>query len=105
MITILARFVVPEDRMEQALADLRQMAAAVEANEPGALAYVAHRCLSNRNELIVFELYENEPAFEAHRRTPHMEELQAALGDIIDSAEFKIERLERVAGFVRPTAH
>lgn len=104
MITILARFVVPEERIQQALADLQQMARAVEANEPGALAYVAHRCVENPNELIVFELYEDEPAFEAHRRTPHMEELQAALGAIIDSASFRIERLQRVSGFVRSTA-
>jgi quinol monooxygenase YgiN len=101
MITILARYVVPEQRIEQALADLRQMAAAVEANEPGALAYVCYRCLANRNEIYVNEVYKDEPAYEAHRRTPHMEELEAALGDIIDSASFKIERLERVAGFNR----
>jgi quinol monooxygenase YgiN len=87
--------------MERALADLKEMAKEVEAQEPGALAYIAHRCLANRNEIIVFELYENEPAYEAHRRTPHVEELEAALGDIIDSAEFKIEGLERVAGFNR----
>jgi quinol monooxygenase YgiN len=104
MITTLARFVVPEERMEQALADVRQMAAEMEANEPGALAYIAHRCLANPNELIILELYESEAAYEEHHRSRHMEALQAALGDIIDSASYKIERLERAAGYIRPSA-
>ena len=45
------------------------------ATAPGPLVYVMHRCVAQPSEIIVFEVYKDEPAFEAHRRTPHIEEL------------------------------
>jgi quinol monooxygenase YgiN len=101
MITILARFKMQPDKEDEALAAVRKMAEAVEANEPGALVYVMHRCVAQPSEIIVFEVYKDEPAFEAHRRTPHIEELTARFSHLMDPASFKVERLDRIAGFVR----
>lgn len=102
MITILARFRMQESKGEEALEAIRKMVAAVEENEPGALAYIMHRSVSDPAEVYVFEIYADEPAFEAHRRTPHMEELTARFSQLMDPASFKVERLERIAGFIRP---
>ena len=104
MITILARFKIQpgkEAAAEQALSD---MAAAVEANEPGALVYLFNRSQKDPSEITVFEAYADGEAFSAHSQSPHMGQLRPNFGPLFDPASVKIERLERLAGFVRPPA-
>ena len=101
MITIIARLkILPgnESEAEEALAD---MAAAVEANEPGALAYLMHRSQRDPTDVTVFEVYADGEAFSAHGQTSHMAALQAKLAQVADLSTVKIERLERFAGFTR----
>jgi quinol monooxygenase YgiN len=101
MITILARIKVKpgnEAEAEQAASD---MAAAVEANEPGALAYLMHRNQKDPTDIIVVEVYADDEAFSAHGQTAHMAALRSTLARVADLSAIKIERLERFAGFVR----
>lgn len=102
MITILARFKVQSGKETEAEQAVHDMAAAVEASEPGALAYLSHRSAREPAEITVFEVYADEAAFATHGQTAHMTKLRTAFGSVFDPASVKIERLERMAGFVRP---
>lgn len=102
MVTVIARFKMQPDKVDEALKTLGTMAAAVEANEPGALAYVMHRSQVDPLEVYVYEMYADHAAFDAHRKTPHMEEMQAKFSHLMDPASFNVELLDRLAGFVRP---
>lgn len=104
MNTAIARFSVLEGKEEEALAVLRKMVSAVQANEPGALAYICHRSRQNPSEIVFFEVYRNDEASRAHGETPHMREFAANFAQIFDASQVKIDLLERVDGFVRAEA-
>lgn len=101
MITIIARFRMLPGKEVEATEALKKMAAAVEAEEPGALVYIVNRGRVNPLEICVYEVYRDSEAAEAHRRTPHMREMQAAFAETMDRASFSVETLEQIAGFVR----
>lgn len=101
MITVIARFQMQPGKEFEAIEALKQMAAAVEANEPGAIAYTMNRGKVNPLEIYVYEVYKDSEAFDAHRKTPHMREMQAAFAETMDRASFNVEMLEQFAGFVR----
>ncbi len=104
MTTILARFKVQPGKEAEAEKALNEMAAAVEANEPGALLYVFNRSQQDPSEITVFEVYADAEAFATHSQTAHMATLRSGFGPLFDATTVKIERLERIAGFVRQGA-
>jgi len=104
MITIIARFKMQAGKEEEALQSTRKMAEAVQANEPGALAYFAHRSQEDPLEIMFFEVYAGDDAFQAHAQTPHMAEMRSAFPQLFDVSQVKVERWERVGGFARPEA-
>ncbi len=101
MITIIARIKIKPGNEAEAEKAAAEMAAAVEANEPGAVAYLVHRSQRDPTDITVFEVYSDDEAFAAHGQTAHMAALQGKLAQVADLSAIKIERLERVAGFVR----
>ena len=101
MVTIIARMKIREGKEEEALAKVTAMAEAVQANEPGALAYIVHRNQEDPSEIIFFELYADDAAFESHGQTAHMGTMRENFVEIFDPASVKIERLDRIAGEVR----
>ena len=101
MITIIARLKIKPGNEAEAEKAATEMAAAVEANEPGALAYLMHRSPQDPTDITVFEVYADTEAFSAHSQTAHMAALQSKLAQVADLTAIKIERLERFAGFVR----
>jgi len=104
MITIIARLKIKPGNEAEAEKAATEMAAAVEANEPGAVAYLMHRSQRDPTDITVFEVYADTEAFSAHGQTAHMATLQSKLAQVADLSAGKIERLERFAGFVRPAA-
>ena len=104
MVTIIFRMKTKEGKEEQTLDRLRKMAEAVEAQEPGALAYLFHRSQEDPSELVLFEIYMDDAALQSHMRTAHMSELRGSLSDLVDTSQMKAERLDRVAGFARASA-
>ncbi len=104
MTTILARFKIQPGKEAEGEKALREMAAAVEANEPGALLYVFNRSQKEPSEIIVFEVYADGEALDSHNQTPHMAQFRSNFGSLFDPGSVKIERLERFAGFARPPA-
>ncbi len=104
MTTILARFKVQPGKEAEAEKAISEMAAAVEANEPGALTYIMHRSQQDPSEITVFEIYADDEALSAHGQTPHMGQFRSNFAPLFDAGSLKIERLERIAGFVRQGA-
>ena len=101
MIAILAQFKLKPEKQAEAEKALAEMVAAVEANEPGATPYIAHRSQKDPTLITFFEVYADGDAFTAHTQTPHMANLQRALAQLADLSTVRIERLDRIAGFVR----
>jgi quinol monooxygenase YgiN len=104
MITIIARLKILPGKESEAEKALSDMVAAVEANEPGALAYIMHRSQRDPTDVTVFEVYADGEAFSTHSQSAHMAALQGKLAQLADLSAVKIDRLERIAGFVRPPA-
>ena len=101
MITQLARFEAQKGKELQAYEALKKMAAAVKANEPGCLIYAITRGQVNPREIYVYEIYQDQASFDAHRRTDHLREWQASLDQVLDRTSFNVEILDEVAGFSR----
>lgn len=101
MNTIIAQFKVNPGQEAAAEEAVRKMAAAVEAKEPGAQAYIFHRDRKDPAQITVFEIYADDAASSIHRASGHMAAFGALFGTIFDPASVKISRLERIAGFSR----
>ena len=101
MISVLFRVKMKPGKEEEALAQFRQMVESVEKNEPGTLVYAFHRLQDDPSEIVFWEAYADDDAFKAHMGTPHIGEMRAAFAELFDTTTVKLERMERVAGFVR----
>lgn len=99
-ITVTATITLRPENANEAIAAIQKMVASVREQESGVLAYVCSRSLSNPNELMVFEIYENEEATRFHRTTEHMREFQASTADYF-LGEMQIAPYSHVAGFQR----
>ncbi len=102
MLTGIWRGRMQAGKEEEAIEVLRNMVEAVQANEPGALAYICHRSQDDPSEIVLFEIYADDAAVQAHGQTPHWGEFLAIFADLFDASTAKIERLDRLGGFVRP---
>ena len=101
MVTIIFRMRLKEGKEEEGLAQLRKMADSVQAQEPGALAYLCHRSQDDASEIVFFEMYADDEAFQSHAKTDHMGEMRAGFSELFDLSQVKIERLDQIAGFAR----
>ena len=102
MPTIIARLTMQEGKETEALEMLRTMAAAVQSEEPGALAYFIHHLKDKPLEIVFVEVYADDAAFQTHMQTSHMGTFRSSLGELFDLSQTKIEQLERIDGFARP---
>ena len=100
MITQLAELNLNVEKAEEGLKLLSDLCAAVEANEPGVLAYICHQSSDDPSKIVFFEVYKDEAALSAHGQTEHIAKLGAAFGTIL-MPPVKITKLDRVAGFSR----
>jgi quinol monooxygenase YgiN len=60
-----------EERVGQLLEEITPLVRA----EPGCLMYIAHRSAEDPRTFFIYEQYEDEAAFLAHRETEHFREL------------------------------
>lgn len=73
-IVVVARWQVGVDRIDavaELVAELRRATLA----EPGCLGYDAYRGVADPGELLLLERYRDMAAIEAHRATPHYQDL------------------------------
>jgi quinol monooxygenase YgiN len=106
VITQTAAFRYDAAREADAIAALTELAAAVEANEPGVLAYIPHQVASDPTLIVFFEVYADQAAMANHGQQPHLKKL----GELFAAGLFKpfadgkpvdIVKLDRIAGFSR----
>jgi len=68
MPSVIATLKVKEDKLEEAQAFFKELAADVTAKEPGTLAYVAHRRRDDPRTFLFYEKYESDEALAAHSK-------------------------------------
>ena len=66
MASVVAMVEVKEDKLEEARAFFKKLAAEVKANEPGTLVYVFHQRQDDPLTFVVYEKYESDEAFALH---------------------------------------
>jgi quinol monooxygenase YgiN len=66
MLSVVATLKVKEDKLAEAQAFFKELAAGVLANEPGTLAYVIHQRRDDPPTHVVYEKYESDEAFALH---------------------------------------
>ena len=100
-ITQLAIFKYKADKKDEAAAALAGLAAKVQENEPGVLAYIPH--LNEKDEEVsFFEIYKDADALKNHSTMPYMGDLRPMFGpEGVFLPPLKIVKLTRVGGFHR----
>lgn len=73
--------IVPAER-ENFLAAIRENGAAA-AQEPGCRRFDILNLASDPNHFFLYEVYDNEAAFKAHRETEHFKKYFAAVGKMV----------------------
>ena len=74
MLTVVARYVVSEGHDSMVARLLRKNAEASRA-EPGCLEFSVYQDIADPRRFLLYERYTDEEAFQAHRRTPHFEDI------------------------------
>ncbi len=65
----------PRDGQTQRIEALLRLLTEAIRNEPGNLEFIAHRAADDPNDFLLYEQYEDEQAFLAHRDTEHFKTL------------------------------
>lgn len=76
---------------------------AIRAEEPATLAYVVHREPASPGVRVLYELYRDEGAFDAHEAAAHVKRFLEERGQHLRQ-EPQVWRLESIGGVVRPGA-
>jgi len=71
VLTVVATLRAAEGKADELAALLAEQAAVVLREEPGCLVYRAHRSTSDPALFLFYEAYQNEAAFDVHRKAPH----------------------------------
>ena len=95
---VLARFRVAAGAREQFLSLVRRNAAASVADEPGCRRFdVLTPEGGPDGAIVLYEIYDDAAAFDAHMRTPHFAAFRAATAAIVLSADLERFRLSEHA--------
>ena len=85
MICLAVTYLVLPNREAEAVAFFEKLTVATRA-EPGCRMYQAHRSLADPRRFFLYEQYVDQAAVDAHRASPHFDELvQRGLFRIIES--------------------
>jgi len=84
MMTFIARMKIKEGKEDDFVRLARQLTEQVHAKEPDTLRYEFFKLKDEPLGYAVFEQFSNEAAEEAHRNTPHFNELAAPLIECLD---------------------
>jgi len=77
VLTVVATLRAAEGKADELAALLAEQAAVVLREEPGCLVYRAHRSTRDPALFLFYEAYQNEAAFDVHRRAPHLASYRA----------------------------
>ncbi len=93
MFVVTVRFEVTKDALEDFLPLILENARSSLSEEPGCHRFDVCQSPDAPNEVFLYELYENEAAFEAHRKMPHFEKFSATAEPMIVSKSAQTYRL------------
>ena len=93
---IIAEFEVKPDRLEQFLELARTDASHSVDREPGCRQFDVTLDREQPNRVVLYEVYDDEAAFDAHLKTPHLAAFRAGIEGLIVSRH--VRRLTRVHG-------
>ena len=93
---IIAEFEVKPDQLEQFLELARTDASQSVAKEPGCRQFDVTLDREQPNRVVLYEVYEDAAAFDAHLETPHLAAFRAGIERLIVSRH--VRRLTRVHG-------
>ncbi len=66
MITLIAKLIIKEGKMDEAVALLKEIAPGIRKNEAGCLAYIPHTVKGEDNAIIIYEKYRDKDALKIH---------------------------------------
>lgn len=101
MVALLVRLKIRPGKEAEAEEAAKEIAAIVQANEPGVVVYQFFRSQQDPLEMIITEGYADQGAFDAHMKQPHVLQFMAKMPQIFDMAATTATNLNRVAGFTR----
>lgn len=93
---IVAEFEVRPEAIDAFLAAAIADATASVTNEPGCRQFDVTRSLEHSNRVLLYEVYDDEAAFDAHLETPHLQVFRDQINPWVASRQ--VRRLTRVHG-------
>lgn len=75
MIALVAMYYCQKSKGDEVESHLKRMAPLVKEHEPGCTLYQASRRQEDPDVFLLYELYVDQAALEAHRETPHFKEI------------------------------
>lgn len=79
---VVAEFRVEKGSFDKCIAELLKVAAASVRNEPGCQRYDVLRFEGDAQRGMLYEVYDDQAAFEAHKQTPHFAAYWQAIADL-----------------------
>jgi quinol monooxygenase YgiN len=95
MISLIAKIPMKEDKVDEAIAAIKELIKAV-ATEEGTLAYSLNRDQKDPNTLIFIERYKDADALKAHSSTDHFKAFSAKVPEFV-AGKPEIIRMEEIA--------
>ena len=95
-LVIIAEFEIKPDKLERFLALARTDASESVAKEPGCRQFEVTLDREQPNRVVLYEVYDDAAAFDAHLETPHLAAFRAGIEHLILSRH--VRRLTRVHG-------
>lgn len=100
MVTVIATYRTTPEAAD-AVADLLARHTAASEREPGCRQFLAHRALDDPTRFFLYESYDSDEAFAAHRRSEHFRQnIEATLVPLLLHREWHVcsEPLRTVGG-------
>jgi len=89
MFAVVVTFEVAPGKMAEFLPLISENARASLADEPGCHRFDVCTDPAREGEVFLYEIYEDEAAFETHQAMPHFSAFNAQAGDMIAAKEIK----------------
>lgn len=83
MFAVCVEFQVKPEQLDAFLPLMRENAAASVRDEPGCHQFDVVQSSDDPALILLYELYSDAAAFDAHRETPHFRRFDAAIGNMI----------------------
>lgn len=89
MFAVTVTFTIHDGKMEAFLPLIRKNAQASVANEPGCQQFDVCTDPERPNQVFLYELYDDEAAFEAHQEMPHYKATGPAVSGLVADKELR----------------